>query len=159
MSWDLDLDEASWFFGPGRGQWVCGLRNAHARWLSQWVGSWRWTNSQHRKIVSLSPRVENLNLKKVIKVSCLYQESYQCFVFFGFLCVWTSYEHYERFMHLNILVNMSQQPENGIREVNTEFKPAKKNVTTCSYIWPCAKLCKWKFRRELKFPLNCYKRL
>ena len=69
MSWDLDLDKASWFFGPGQGQiWTAGF---HARWLSQWAESWRCTNSQHRKIVSLSPRVENLNLKKVIKV--LYQ--------------------------------------------------------------------------------------
>ena len=62
----------------------CGAR---ARWLGQWVESWRWTNSQHRKIVSLSPRVENLNLKKVIKVSYLNQESRQCFVFSEF------YEH------------------------------------------------------------------
>ena len=74
----------------------CGVR---ARCLGQWVESWRWTNSQHRKIVSLSPRVENLNLKKVIKVSYLNQESRQCFVFFGFLCAWTFYEHYERFIH------------------------------------------------------------
>ena len=79
MSWDLDLGEASWFLD----QPVCPLRGAHARWLSQWVESWRWTNCQHRKIVSLS-RVENLNLKKVRKVSYLNQESRQCFVFFGF---------------------------------------------------------------------------
>ena len=84
VSWDLDLDEASWFFGPEWGQSSYGLRSVHARWLSQWVESWRWKNSQHRKIVSLSPRVENLNLKKVIKVSYLYQKSHQCFVFFGF---------------------------------------------------------------------------
>ena len=54
MSWDLDLDEAGWFFGPERGQPVCGLRDAHARWLSQWVESWRWTNCQHREIVCVS---------------------------------------------------------------------------------------------------------
>ena len=65
----LDLGEASPVMDCG----VC------ARWLSQWVESWRWTNSQHRKIVSVSPRVENLNLKKVIKVSYLNQESCQCF--------------------------------------------------------------------------------
>ena len=41
----------------------------------------------------LSLCVENLNLKKVIKVSYLNQESRQCLVFFGFLCVWTFYEH------------------------------------------------------------------
>ena len=50
-----------------------------ARWLGQWVESWRRTNSQHRKIVSLSPHVENLKVKKVIKVSYLNQESHQCF--------------------------------------------------------------------------------
>ena len=37
------------------------------------------------KIVSLSPRVENLKVKKVIKVSYLNQESRQCFA--GFLCI------------------------------------------------------------------------
>ena len=98
VSWDSELDEASWFFGPGRGQWVCGLRGALARWLSQWVKGWRWTNSQYRKIVSLSPHDENLNLKKVIKVSYQYQESRQCFVFFGFLCVWTLWT----FLHIRI---------------------------------------------------------
>ena len=39
----------------------CGAR---ARWLGQWVESWRWTNSQHKKIVSLSPRVEKPKLKE-----------------------------------------------------------------------------------------------
>ena len=87
-------------FGLGRSELIfrtwarpvqCGLRGAHARWLSQWVESWQWTKSQHRKIVSLSPRDENLNLKKVINVSYLNQESRQYFVFFGFLCVWTFY--------------------------------------------------------------------
>ena len=87
-------------FEFGWGQSSCLLRGARARWLSQWVESWRWTNSQHRKIVSLSPRVENLNLKKVIKVSYLNQESRQCFVFFGFLCVWIFYEHYKNFMNV-----------------------------------------------------------
>ena len=37
------------------------------------------------KIVSLSSRVENLQVKKVIKVSYLNQESRQCFA--GFLCM------------------------------------------------------------------------
>ena len=69
-------------FGPGWGQSSYGLGGARARLFGQ-----------HRKIVSLSPCVKNLNLKKVIKVSYLNQESRQCFVFFGFLCVWTLYEH------------------------------------------------------------------
>ena len=69
------------------------------RWLSQWVKRWRLTNHQHRKIVSLSSRVENLNLKKVIKVSYLYQESRQCFVFFRFLYLWTLWT----FLHVRII--------------------------------------------------------
>ena len=40
------------------------------------------------KIVSLSPCVENLKVKKVIKVSYLnYRESSVFRVFFGFLCI------------------------------------------------------------------------
>ena len=35
------------------------------------------------EIVSLSPRVENLKVKKVIKVSYLNKESRQCFAYFG----------------------------------------------------------------------------
>ena len=55
------------------------------------TGCWfRW-NSQHRKIVPLSPHVKNLKVKRVIKVSYLNQESCQCFVFFRFLCTWTFY--------------------------------------------------------------------
>ena len=91
------------FSDLGEASAVCGLRGAHARWLGQLVESWRWTKSQHRKIVSDSPRVEkNLNLKKVIKVSYLNQESRQCFAFFRFLCVWTFHKHYEHFMHVNV---------------------------------------------------------
>ena len=61
------------------------------------------------RIVSLSPRVENLNLKKVIKVSYLNQESRQCFVFFGFLCVWTFYEH----MYISHICIMAMQHQDG----------------------------------------------
>ena len=44
------------------------------------------------KIVSLAPRVENLKVKKVIKVSYLnYGKSSVFRVFFGFLCRWTFY--------------------------------------------------------------------
>ena len=40
------------------------------------------------KIVSLSPRIENLKVKKVIKVSYLnYRESSVFRLFFGFLCI------------------------------------------------------------------------
>ena len=41
-----------------------GLRCARAPWLGHWVESWRWTHSQYRKIVSLSPRVEKPKLKE-----------------------------------------------------------------------------------------------
>ena len=58
--------------------------------------------------MSLSPRVENLKEKKVIKVSYLNQESCQCFV--GFLCVWTFYvcEYFTDPYLDRILVNMLQ---------------------------------------------------
>ena len=53
------------------------------------------------KIMSLAPRVENLKVKKVIKVSYLNQESRQCFT--RFLCRWTFntsvYIHYVRFTY------------------------------------------------------------
>ena len=71
--WDLNLDESS-----------CVLRD-----VPRVVGSDGTVSIV--KIVSLSPRVENLKVKKVIKVSYLNQESCQCFVFFGIP------------MHLNIL--------------------------------------------------------
>ena len=53
----------------------------------------------------VSPCVENLNLKKVIKVSYLNQESRQCFACFSDSY---AYEHYERFippyvLHIRIL--------------------------------------------------------
>ena len=71
----------------------CGPRDSHVLWMGQWVESWRWTSGQHRKIVSISPRVENLNLKKVIKVSYLNQESRQCFVYFGIPYVYFTYSY------------------------------------------------------------------
>ena len=76
------LRQSELIFGPGWGRSSYEMRGARGRWLSQWVESCRWTNSQHRKIVSLSPCVENLNLKKVIKVSYLNQKrvvSVSCF--------------------------------------------------------------------------------
>ena len=66
LKFGLRRDELG--FESGRGQWICGLRGARARWLSQWIESWRWTNSQHRKILSLSlslsPRAEKPKLKE-----------------------------------------------------------------------------------------------
>ena len=92
------LGRSELIFGPGWGRSSYELRGAHARCLSQWVESWRWTNSQHRKIQSLSPRVENRNLKKVIKVSYLNQKrvvSVSCFSdscayehSMNILCIW-----------------------------------------------------------------------
>ena len=98
----------------GQDQAVGGLRGAHARWLSQWVESWRWTNSQHRKIVSLSRRVANLNLKKVIKVSYVYQESRQCFeCISGFICVRTFYEQNEHFIMATLHKNFVSFPDSS----------------------------------------------
>ena len=65
-AWQSEL-----IFESGQGLSSGLLRGAHARVLGQWVESWRWTNSQYRKIVSLSPRVEYLTVEKVIKVSYL----------------------------------------------------------------------------------------
>ena len=67
VSWDLNLDEASYFSDLGKASAVWTTGCARARWFGQWVDSWRWTNCHHRKIVSLSPRVETLKLRKVIK--------------------------------------------------------------------------------------------
>ena len=77
VSWDLDLDESSCF--------AAGMR---ARWLGQWVESWRWTNSQHSKnCVSLSscrkPKSQEGNKSFVSEP----RESSLFWVFFGFLCV------------------------------------------------------------------------
>ena len=66
-------------FGPGRVH--LGLRDA-----PRVVGSDETVSIV--KIMSTSPHVENLNLKKVIKVSYLnYRESSVFRVFFGFPCI------------------------------------------------------------------------
>ena len=77
-----------WFFGPGRGQ--CSV-DCRMRVRVGWVGELRADDGRTVSIEKLC--LSLLNLKKVIKVSYLNQESRQCFVFFGFLCVWTFYEH------------------------------------------------------------------
>ena len=60
VSWDLDLDEGSWFSGAHRGQ-TSSLRRDAAR------GEVRW-KSQHRKKLCLSLLMsENFKLKKVNK--------------------------------------------------------------------------------------------
>ena len=68
----FELRRDGLIFGDRRGQASWGLRDA-----PRVVGLDGTVNIV--KIVSLSPRVENLNLKKVIKVSYLNQESSQCF--------------------------------------------------------------------------------
>ena len=103
--WDLRLDEASWDSNLGKASPVVCYRMC-VRLCSQWVESWRRTNSQLSKncvSLSLSSCVENLKVKKVIKVLYLNQESRQCFVFFGFLCVWTFYAC-ERLTHPYICI-------------------------------------------------------
>ena len=93
VSWDLNLEEASWFSNLGEARPVGSTRCA-AR------GGVRW-NSQHNKYcVSLSSKVllpsgvlgfQHLKVKKVIKVSYLNKESRQCFAYFGIS------------MHVNVL--------------------------------------------------------
>ena len=92
VSWDLDLDEASWFSELAEVRPV-GVYGMPARWLSQWAESWWCTNSQHSKKLCLSLLMsENLKLKKVNKSFVPDpKESRQNFVFFGFLCIMNIY--------------------------------------------------------------------
>ena len=107
-SWDLDLDEAGWFLGPVRGQTVYGLRGARTHWLSQWVESWRWTNSQHSKnCVSLSscrkPKLKegNKSFVPVPKESSVFRV-FRIPMRMNFLwTLWTF--NTSVYMHLNIL--------------------------------------------------------
>ena len=112
VSWDLDLDEASWFFGPGWGRSSYELRGVHTRWLSQWVENWQCTNSQHSKKLCLSLLMsENLKLKKGNKsfipepeesrqVFWVFSDSYmhnECFRMFYIsicICSWTIWTFY-----------------------------------------------------------------
>ena len=66
-----------------------------------WV---RW-NSQHSKKLCLSLSLcRKFKLKEGNKSFVPESRESSVFrVFFRFLCVWTFYEHYERFIHLNIL--------------------------------------------------------
>ena len=68
---------------------ACGVC-AFVGWVSELRADDGRTVSIEKLCLSLLVS-KNLNLKKVIKVSYLNQESRQCFVFFGFLCVWTFY--------------------------------------------------------------------
>ena len=100
-SWDSDLGETSWFLSLGEARPVGSMRCTTRGWV-------RW-NSQIVKIVTFSPRVENLKVKKVMKVSYLSnRESLVCWVFFGFLCMWTFYVSvyftYLNISHICILV-------------------------------------------------------
>ena len=95
-------------FEFGRSQSSCLLRGAHARWLSQWVESWRWTNSQHRKIVSLSPCVEKPKLKEGNKSFVPEPRESSVFCVFRIpIRVWTFYEDYERLIHPYICIVVS----------------------------------------------------
>ena len=67
VSWDSTLEEGGRFV-----IWVrpdqLGVYRMPACWLSQWVESWQWMNSQHSKKLCLSLLMsENLKLKKVNK--------------------------------------------------------------------------------------------
>ena len=64
VSWDLNRDEVSWFPNMGEARPV-GSTRCTAR------GGVRWNSQHSKKCVALSPRVENLKVKKEIKVSYL----------------------------------------------------------------------------------------
>ena len=79
----LDLDEASEDSGLGEASlFVDGGVGSRVGWVSE-LGADDGRTVSIVKLVSVSPRVENLNLKKVIKVSYLYQESRPCFECFS----------------------------------------------------------------------------
>ena len=82
VSWDSTLEEGSWFSGVRWGETSSLRRDGEV--------------SIVRNCLSLFMS-KNLKLKKVIKKF----RTWTNFVFFGFLY---AYEHYERFMHVNILV-------------------------------------------------------
>ena len=107
--WDLKKN-SELRFGLGRSKSLFDLGEARpgvygmpARWLNQWVESWRCTNSQHSKKLCLSLLMSgNLKLKKVNKSFVPEPRKLSSVSsVFGFLY---EYEHYERFMHVNILV-------------------------------------------------------
>ena len=76
------------------------------------------------KIVSLSPRVENLKVKKVIKVSYLnYRESSVFRVFFGIPYVYFTYSY------LGPILNM-------LHKENTQSKPVKLHFQINSVMHP-----------------------
>ena len=89
ISWDLDLYGASWFSELAEARPV-GVYGMPARWLSQWVESWRCTNSQHCKKLCLSLLIlENFKLKKVNNSFVPEpRKSSSVSNVFGFLCVW-----------------------------------------------------------------------
>ena len=69
VSWDLRLDEASWFLDLGEAR----------RWV-------RWNGQHSKDCVSLSPHAENLKVKKVIKVSYLNSFEYSMYIFKFSIC-------------------------------------------------------------------------
>ena len=82
VSWNLRLDEASWFFDLGEASPVMDYRMPARCWV-------RWNSQRSRNCVCLSlPVSKNLKVKKVIKVSYLnygessvfrvFRDSYAC---------------------------------------------------------------------------------
>ena len=114
VSWDLRLDEASWFSGLGEARpGQLGLRDA-----PRVVGSDGTVSIV--EIVSLSPRVENLKIKKVIKVSYLnYRESS---VFRDSLCIfhifisWSYFGEYATIsVTVIVIINGTDDPSSNSR--------------------------------------------
>ena len=93
VSWDFNLEEASWFSNVDEASPDMGYgmpARGGVRWNSQHSGNYVSLS------LSLSPRVENLKVKKVIKVSYLnYRES-------SVFRMFRDSHAYERFTHLYI---------------------------------------------------------
>ena len=90
----MKLDEESWFLDLGEASPVMDYGMPARCWV-------RWNSQQSKNCVSLSPRVENLKVKKVIKgfvpelprvvsVSSVFRDSY-------------AYEHFTCFIYAHIL--------------------------------------------------------
>ena len=75
---DLRLDEESWDSNLAWPVQLFAAGCARVCWISE-LRAYAGRTVRIVKIVSLSPRVKNLKVKKVIKVSYLNQESRQCF--------------------------------------------------------------------------------
>ena len=137
-SWDLDSDEASWFLelAEARAVWVYGMP---ARWLSQWVKSWRCTNSQHSKKLCVSLLMsENLKLNKVNKsfvpepISC-FSDSYTRMNIINVLCMWISWSYF--WPYITQVVGKFSNKKLSSSKMNREFCTHLIQSNCFPYFW------------------------